>query len=120
MVPGRQQLYRLHDRGQVYQVPTAALAQQQQQTFREANGRNTERAVTDSRGNITFHDLFGRKHDCYVLPRQRLNNNEKNEKNDTGDDATRRSSLLFRGSFVCRFPGHAIARSSLWVFEEAN
>ena len=59
---------------------------------------------------------FGRKYDCFVLPRQRLNNNEKN---DTSGDATRRSSLLFRGSFVCQF-GARYGRSSLWVFEEAN
>ena len=33
--------------------------------------------------------------------------------------AVRWSSCAILLSFVCRFPGHAIARS-LWVFEEAN
>jgi hypothetical protein len=58
----------------------AALAQQQRQTFKDANGRtlgrlvtdscsttfydsfgrNTGRAVTDSRGNTSFYDSMGR------------------------------------------------------------
>ena len=38
----------------------AALAQQQRQTFKDANGRILGRSVTDSRGNTTFYDSFGR------------------------------------------------------------
>ena len=38
----------------------AALAQQQRQTFKDANGRTLCRSVTDSRGNTTFYDSFGR------------------------------------------------------------
>ena len=38
----------------------AALAQQQRQTFKDANGRTLGRSVTDSRGNTTFYDSMGR------------------------------------------------------------
>jgi len=42
-------------------VPTAAFAQQQHQTFRDANGRTLGRSSTDSRGNTTFYDAMGRR-----------------------------------------------------------
>jgi len=62
-------------------LPTAALAQQQRETFKDANGRtlgwstsngrggtsyydasarNTGRSVTDHRGSTTFYDNMGR------------------------------------------------------------
>jgi hypothetical protein len=41
-------------------LPTAALAQVQNRTFRDANGREVGRSVTDTRGNTTFYDAMGR------------------------------------------------------------
>ena len=41
-------------------LPTAALAQQTRETFKDANGRTLGRSVTDSRGNTTFYDSMGR------------------------------------------------------------
>ena len=37
----------------------AALAQQQRQTFKDANGRTLGRSATDSRGNTSFYDSMG-------------------------------------------------------------
>jgi hypothetical protein len=42
-------------------LPTVALAQQQNQTFRDASGREVGRSVTDSRGSTTFYDAMGRE-----------------------------------------------------------
>jgi uncharacterized protein RhaS with RHS repeats len=39
----------------------AAMAQQQHQTFKDANGRTLGRSVTDTRGNTTFYDPMGRQ-----------------------------------------------------------
>ena len=39
---------------------TAAMAEPQRQTFKDANGRTLGRSLTDSRGNTTFYDSFGR------------------------------------------------------------
>ena len=39
---------------------TAAMAEPQRQTFRDANGREVGRSVTDTRGNTTFYDAMGR------------------------------------------------------------
>jgi hypothetical protein len=41
-------------------VSDAALAQQQHQTFRGANGRTLGRSSTDTRGNTTYYDSMGR------------------------------------------------------------
>ena len=41
-------------------LPTAAMAQVQNRTFRDANGREVGRSVTDTRGNTTFYDAMGR------------------------------------------------------------
>jgi YD repeat-containing protein len=40
--------------------PTAALAQQQRSTFRDASGRVTGWVNTDARGNSTFYDAAAR------------------------------------------------------------
>ena len=40
-------------------MPTVALAQQQRQTFKDANGRDVGRSVSDGR-NTTFYDASGR------------------------------------------------------------
>ena len=37
-----------------------AMAQQQHQTFKDANGREVGRSTTDSRGNTTYYDAIGR------------------------------------------------------------
>ena len=39
---------------------TAAMAEPQRQTFKDANGRTLGRSVTDSRGNTTYYDSMGR------------------------------------------------------------
>ena len=41
-------------------VPSAVLAQQTRETFKDANGRTLGRSSTDTRGNTTFYDSFGR------------------------------------------------------------
>ena len=41
-------------------LPTAALAEQRQ-TFRDANGREIGRSVTNNMGNTTFFDNMGRR-----------------------------------------------------------
>jgi hypothetical protein len=38
----------------------AAMARPQHQTFKDANGREVGRSVTDTRGNTTFYDSMGR------------------------------------------------------------
>ena len=38
----------------------AAMAQQQHQTFKDANGRTLGRSVSDTRGNTTVYDAMGR------------------------------------------------------------
>ena len=40
-------------------VPTAALAKPQRQIFKDANGREVGRSVSDGR-NTTFYDAMGR------------------------------------------------------------
>jgi len=40
-------------------LPTAALAQVQNRTFKDANGREVGRSVSDGR-NTTFYDAIGR------------------------------------------------------------
>jgi hypothetical protein len=40
-------------------VPTAALAEPQRQTFKDANGREVGRSVSDGR-NTVFRDAMGR------------------------------------------------------------
>ena len=40
-------------------MPTAAMAEPQRQTFRDANGREVGRSVSDGR-NTMFHDATGR------------------------------------------------------------
>ena len=39
---------------------TAAMAEPQRQTFKDADGRTLGRSVTDNRGNTTFYDSMGR------------------------------------------------------------
>ena len=39
---------------------TAAIAQQQHQTFRDASGREVGRSVTDARGNTVYRDNMSR------------------------------------------------------------
>ena len=41
-------------------VPSAALAQQTGETFKDANGRTLGRSSIDTRGNTKFYDSFGR------------------------------------------------------------
>jgi hypothetical protein len=41
-------------------LPTAALAQQQHQTFRDANGRTLGRSSSDPKGNTIYYDNMGR------------------------------------------------------------
>jgi hypothetical protein len=40
-------------------IPTVALAEQRQ-TFKDANGREVGRSVSDAHGNTTFRDAMGR------------------------------------------------------------
>jgi len=47
-------------------MPTVALAQVQNRTFKDANGREVGRSVTDARGNTTFYDAIGRNTDRSV------------------------------------------------------
>ena len=42
-------------------LPTAALAQQQRETFRNANGQTIGRSVTDTKGNSTFYNALGQQ-----------------------------------------------------------
>jgi len=41
-------------------MPTVALAEPQRQTFKDANGREVGRSVTDTKGNTVFYDAAGR------------------------------------------------------------
>jgi hypothetical protein len=41
-------------------VPSAVLAQQTRETFKDANGRTLGRSSTDTRGNTTYYDSMGR------------------------------------------------------------
>ena len=41
-------------------VPSAALAQQTRETFKDANGRTLGCSSTDTRGNTTYYDSMGR------------------------------------------------------------
>jgi hypothetical protein len=41
-------------------IPTAAMPEPQRQTFKDANGRELGRSVTDAKGNTTFYDAMGR------------------------------------------------------------
>ena len=41
-------------------MPTVALAQVQNRTFKDANVREVGRSVTDARGSTTFYDAMGR------------------------------------------------------------
>ena len=41
-------------------LPTAALAQVQNRTFKDANVSEVGRSVTDARGSTTFYDAMGR------------------------------------------------------------
>ena len=41
-------------------LPTAALAQQQHQTFRDGNGRTLGRSSSDTKGNTIYYDNMGR------------------------------------------------------------
>ena len=41
-------------------MPTVALAEPLRQTFRDANGREVGRSVSDATGNTTFYDAMGR------------------------------------------------------------
>ena len=41
-------------------VPSAVLAQQTRETFKDANGRTLGRSSIDTRGNTKFYDSFGR------------------------------------------------------------
>ena len=47
-------------------LPTAALAEPQRQTYRDASGRELGRSVTDVKGNTTFYDAIGRNTDRSV------------------------------------------------------
>jgi hypothetical protein len=42
-------------------IPTVALAEQRQTTFRDASGREVGRSTTDARGNTTYRDAMGRE-----------------------------------------------------------
>ena len=41
-------------------LPTVAMADPQRQTFRDANGREVGRSISDAKGNTTFYDAMGR------------------------------------------------------------
>jgi hypothetical protein len=41
-------------------LPTAAMAQQTRETFKDASGRTIGSATTDARGNTVYRDAMGR------------------------------------------------------------